>query len=118
MNDSLVPVVVGAVVGGGFAVVGSLITGWLTYVSSVRRRETESYRRQLIQACEDIAAFHRLEHRYAERLATTDASKTTESWKRQIRREQRRAGDDTPSENATAKHAEQQIQKLRDRQIT
>ena len=118
MSDSLAPVVIGGVIGGGFAIVGSLITGWLTYVSSVRRRETESYRRQLIQAYEDIAAFHRLEQRYSEKLAEIEPSKTPVGWKRGVRREQMLANIQTPSKDATARYADQEVLRLRDKQAS
>lgn len=118
MNESLVPVVVGGVIGGGFAIVGSLITGWLTYVSSVRKRETELYRRHLIQAYEDIAAFHRLEERYVEKLAEIEPSKTPVGWKRSVRREQMLANIQTPSKDATARYADHEVQRLRDKQAS
>jgi hypothetical protein len=108
MSDSLLSVLVG----GGLAIVGSAVTGFLTYVATVRQRETESYKHRLIQAYGDIAAFHRLEERYVQKLAAAMPSTTAESWKRNVRREQRRADVLTPSPDATAQKAEQYIQKL------
>ena len=73
-----------AIVAGVSAIAGSAITGWFTYLSSVRQRETERYKRRLLQTYKDIAAFHRLEERYTNALATE--SESAESWKREMRR--------------------------------
>ncbi|PPE74926.1 hypothetical protein C3942_04410 [Solimonas fluminis] len=99
-----------ALVAGGFAVLGSLVTGWFTYITSVKQEQSERYKRRLLQAYADIAAFHRLEERYTRALETEDRS--AESWKREMRRRLRDEGFGSPSEEATAQKAEQRIAEL------
>ncbi|MGB7420810.1 MAG: hypothetical protein WA917_02910 [Comamonas sp.] len=99
-----------AIVAGVSAIAGSAITGWFTYLSAVRQREAERYKRRLLRTYKDIAAFHRLEERYTNALATE--SKSAESWKREMRRLQSAENFATPSEDATARKAEQHISEL------
>mgnify|MGYP006196984843 CR=1 FL=1 len=94
----------------GFAIIGSLVTGWFTYISAAKQKEAELYKRRLVQAYRDIASFHRLEDRYTKALET--ASKTAESWKREVRKKQRDEGFNSPSEDATAQKAEQRLSEL------
>jgi hypothetical protein len=58
-----------------------------------------------------VAAEDRLEDRYAGTLATSD-SRTPAAWKREIRKQLRDAGFDSPSESATAFRAEHEIKEL------
>ena len=53
-----------AIVAGGSALGGSLITGIITLKTSVSQKKIESYKRRLIKSYQDIAAFHRLEEEY------------------------------------------------------
>ena len=96
-----------ALVASGSAIVGSLVTGWFTYIAAVKQRETENCRRRWQQASKDVAAFHRLEERYTEALQSE--SKSAKAWKLEIRKQQRDAGFATPSENATAHKSEQRM---------
>lgn len=106
MNDSLTI----ALVAGGFAIIGSVVTGWFTYISAAKQREADRYKRRLAQAYKDIASFHRLEDRYTKALETE--SKSAESWKREVRKSQRDEGFNSPSDDATAQKAEQRISEL------
>lgn len=106
MNESLTI----ALVAGGFAILGSAVTGWFTYISAVKQRETERYKRRLLQTYRDIAAFHLLEERYTKALETE--SKSAASWKREVRKTQRDEGFGSPSDDATAQKSEQRIAEL------
>jgi hypothetical protein len=98
------------VTGGVLTLFGSLVTGWFTYRAAARERELERYKRQLIQAYKDVAAFHRLEERYTNALETPDRS--AEAWKREIRRQQADEQFGTPSEDATWRKCEQRVSDL------
>ena len=99
-----------ALVAGGFAIIGSVVTGWFTYISAVKQREADHYKRRLVQAYKDIASFHRLEERYTKALET--ASKSAESWKREVRKNQRDENFATPSDDATSQRSEQRLSEL------
>jgi hypothetical protein len=43
-----------ALIAGGSAIFGGAVTGAFTYLASVRQRETERYKRRLIQCYRDI----------------------------------------------------------------
>jgi hypothetical protein len=107
MEDSIVL----ALATGLSAVLGSLITGVITYKTATDQRLLAKYRRRLTRAYCDVAAFHRLEEHYASALAASD-SRYSAAWKREIRKQLRDAGHDSPSENATAQRAEQGISEL------
>lgn len=107
MDDSIVL----ATASGLSAVLGSLITGWITYKAAIDQREAIRNKRRLARALRDIAAFHRLEERYANALEATD-SRSAAAWKRDIRKQQRTEGQETPSEKATAHGAERGIKEL------
>ncbi|WP_271680698.1 hypothetical protein [Thermomonas mangrovi] len=107
MDDSILL----AVVTGFSAVLGSLITGSITYWTATNQRVAAENKRRLKRAYHDIAAFHRLEERYASSLAATDAP-TAAAWKRDIRKRLRDEGFDSPSEKATAQLAERSINDL------
>jgi ribulose kinase len=99
-----------ALVAGGSAVFGSLVTGWFTYISAVKQRKADRYKRQLTQTYKDIAAYHRLEERYTKALETADRS--AESWKKATRKLLRDEGHQSPSNDATAARAEQRLAEL------
>ena len=99
-----------ALVAGGFAVAGSIVTGWFTFAAAARQNELESYRKRLRQAYQDVAAFHRLEERYLVQLA--NPSRSAEAIKREVRRQLREEGFQSPSEDATVKKAEQRLSEL------
>lgn len=99
-----------ALVAGGFAIIGSAVTGWFTYISTVKQREADRYKRRLIQAYKDIASFHRLEERYIKVLETE--LKSAESWKREVRKSQRDAGFSSPSDEATLRQSERRLEEL------
>jgi hypothetical protein len=99
-----------AFIAGGAAVTGSFVTGWFTYMASVRQREAERYKRRLIQAYKDIIAFYRLEELYTKEL--TSEERTAESWKRDMRKKLRDSGNGSPSEEATSQRCEQRLQEL------
>ena len=99
-----------ALVAGGFAIIGSAVTGWFTYISAVKQREADRYKRRLVQAYKDIASFHRLEERYTKALETE--SKSAESWKREVRKNQRDEGFSSPSDEATSQKSEQRLSEL------
>jgi hypothetical protein len=100
-------------VGGAFTLLGSVVTGWFTYRAAVRSRESERYKRQLIQAYKDIAAFHRLEERYTNALEAVESpQRSAEAWKRDIRRQQAEEQFSTPSEDATWRKSEQRVSEL------
>ena len=99
-----------ALVSSGSAIAGSLVTGWFTYRAAVRQRETARYKRRLVQAYKDIASFHRLEERYLQALQSD--VKSAAAWKLEVRKTQRDAGFDSPSEDATAQTCEQRMSDL------
>lgn len=92
------------------AILGSVVTGWFTLTASSSQKDLQRFKKQLVKAYEDIAAFHRLEEKYTARLA--DESKSADAWKREIRRELRSDGFNSPSEEATTARAEFKIQEL------
>lgn len=91
-------------------ILGSLTTGIITYLSASQAKELASCRGRLARALRDVSAFHRLEARYIKLLATE--KKSEEAWKREVRKEQRELGFDTPSSDATSTRAEEQIKAL------
>jgi hypothetical protein len=97
---------------GGLALLGSLITGLITFYTAARLRDAERNKRSLIRVYRDIAAFHRLEERYAEVLAQASDSHTAEAWKREVRRKLRDQGFASPTDKATAHFAEARIEEL------
>lgn len=97
-------------VAAGSVLGGSIVTGWFTLRASVNQREALRNKRRLIQALRDVAAFHRLEERYTKALASEQ--KSPESWKREVRRQQFEDNLSTPSEDGTARKAEQRILEL------
>jgi hypothetical protein len=106
MNDGLMF----SLIAGGFALAGSIITGWFTYKSSVSAKETERNKRRLIQTYLDIAAFHRLEEKYTKTLETP--IKSANAWKLELRKLLRDDGFQSPSEDATAQKAESRLRDL------
>jgi hypothetical protein len=62
------------------AIIGSVVTGWFTYIAAVNQRETEQYKRRLRRADKNIAAFHRLEERYTQALQSENKSKCARAW--------------------------------------
>ena len=55
-----------AIIAAGAALLGGLVTGIFTFIASVRQRETERYKRRLLQAYKDIVAFYSLEEMYTQ----------------------------------------------------
>jgi len=107
-NKQILPVLVG----GGLTLLGSLITGLITFYTAARLRDSERNKRSLVRAYRDIAAFHRLEERYAEELAQASTSHTADAWKKLLRRKLRDQGFASPTNKATAHYAEAQIEEL------
>lgn len=99
-----------ALVAGGCTIVGGAVTGWFTYLSAAKQRETERNKRRLIQAYKDVASFHRLEERYTAELQTD--TKSAEAWKREIRKKLRDEGFNSPSDDATAQKSDKRIAEL------
>ena len=89
------------------ALLGSLITGALTYAAAARQRDLDRNKRKLERTLRDVAAFHRLEERYIEELAKH--GKTAFAWKREIRKQLRDDGFESPSEEATSARAERSL---------
>ena len=102
--------VVLALAAGGFAVLGSVVTGLFTYMAAVKQREADLYKSRLQQSYRDVAALHRLEERYLSALASE--SKSARAWKLEVRRRQREEGFATPSDEATTQRAEQRLAEL------
>ena len=103
------PIIVALVAVGG-VIAGAIITGVLNYYSTQRTKRVDSYKSQLRQAYKDISAFHRLEDRYVTALAKYD--RTSEAWKRDIRKQQADDGLPTPSQHATTRAAEEKLDQL------
>lgn len=99
-----------ALLAGGCAIAGSAITGWFTYSATASQNKSQRYKRELRRTYKDIAAFHRLEERYTQALASD--TKSSESWKRDIRRSLRADGFDSPSDGATANGAMARITEI------
>ncbi len=99
-----------AIIAAGAAILGSLITGIITYATSVRQREAERYKRRLIQAYRDIVAFYRLEEQYTQALE--NPSRSAEAIKREARKKLRESGIASPSEDATPQQCERRIQEM------
>jgi len=93
------------------AVLGSLITGLITYRTATDQRALGRHKRRLRRALRDIAALHRLEDRYTNALAAT-GSRSSEAWKREIRKQLREEGLGTLSSRATTQRAEQDLAEL------
>lgn len=106
MNETLLVAIIAA----GAAIFGGLVTGIFTYVTSVRQREAERYKRRLVQAYKDIVSFYRLEELYIKALATE--SQSIEAIKRETRKKLRDSGIDSPSEDATPQQCERRTQEL------
>lgn len=99
-----------ASIAAGAAILGGAVTGGFTYVTSVRQRETERYKRRLLQCYRDIIAFYRLEEIYIQLLATEDRSPN--SIKLEARKKLRETGIDSPSEEATPQKCDRHMQDL------
>lgn len=99
-----------ALLAGGCAIAGSAITGWFTYAATASQKKSEQYKRELTRTYKDIAAFHRLEERYTQELATAD--KSAEAWKREVRKALRSEGFDSPSDGATVTGAMARISEI------
>jgi hypothetical protein len=92
------------------ALLGSVITGFITYMTAVRQREAESYKRRLQVAYGDLIAFYRLEEAYTLALATE--SRSAEAVKREFRKGLRDSGQDSPSAYATPTECERRLQEI------
>lgn len=99
-----------AVIAASAAILGSLVTGSITYATSVRQRESERYKRRLLQAYKDIVAFYRLEEQYTQALATDNRS--ADAIKRDARKKLRESGVESPSEEATPQQCERRALEL------
>ena len=97
---------------GGLTIFASLVTGSITFLTAARLREAERYKRDLLRAYGDIAAFHRLEQCYAQELARNSGASTPESWRREIRKKLREEGFSTPSDKSTAHRADMEAAEL------
>lgn len=93
-------------------VAGSVVTGFFTRTTAKRSKDFEKQRQRLKTAYHDIAAFHRLEERYLRALESPD--KTSESWKREIRRSLADEGYATLSKEATWRECERRLEQLGD----
>ena len=101
-----------ALIAGGLTIAGGLVTGIITSLTAIRLREVAKLKRDLVRSYRDVAAFHRLEERYAEELAQISTSRTAEGWKRELRRRLREHGYPSPTNKATAHYAETRIEEL------
>jgi hypothetical protein len=104
MSDSLVPALIGAL----GAILGSLVTAFASNRSAANAQRAERERLRTISRDRDIIAFHQLERRYTEALATPE--KNLESWRRQIRKQQIEEGGMTPE--LSELEAKKEIQRL------
>lgn len=95
-----------ACIAAGAALLGSLGTCAFNYLIAIKHKKISRYKQRLVHAYEDIAAFHRLEEAYTQKLSDTSGL-TAEAWKRNIRKSQAAAGLGTPSKEATARNADQ-----------
>lgn len=101
-----------ALIAGGLTIAGGLVTGIITSLTAIRLREFAKLKRDLVRAYHNVAAFYRLEERYAEELAQISTSRTAEAWKRELRRKLREQGYPSPTDKATAHYAEARIEEL------
>jgi hypothetical protein len=101
-----------ALVASGSAIIGSVVTGWFTYIAAAKQREIAQYKRRLRRADKNIAAFHRLEEKYSQALHSENKCKSPMAWKRAVRKQQRDEGFDTPSDDATVRKSERRISDL------
>jgi len=92
------------------ALLGSVITGVITYMTAVRQREAELHKRRLQVAYKDIIAFYRLEEAYTREIATE--SRSAEAVKREFRKKLRDSGQDSPSQYATTAECERRLQDI------
>ena len=99
-----------ALIAAGAAVAGGVITGGFNYYATVRQRDTERYKRRLLQCYKDIAAFYRLEEIYTNMLETKDQS--AYSIKIAARKQLRESGVVSPSDDATLQKCERGIAEL------
>lgn len=99
-----------AIIAAGAAILGGLVTGIFAYAASVRQRETERYKRRLVQAYKDIVAFYRLEEQYTQALSNENRS--AEAIKRETRKKLRESGVESPSDEATPQQCERRAQEL------
>ena len=92
------------------ALLGSIITGVITYLTAVKQQEAEKYKRRLEVALKDIIAFYRLEEEYTRALSTP--AQSAEAIKREFRRMLRVNGQDSPSQFATITESQRRLQDL------
>lgn len=104
MDDTLTAGLIGAI----GALCGSLITAAATYFSVDYTKKLERDRQSLLKCWRNISAFYDLERRYTEALA--QPGKTAETWKRDIRKQQR--ADDRLTPDLTELDANNQITRL------
>lgn len=101
-----------SIIAGGSALLGSAITGLISYAALRRRTKVSHLRNALIQANKDIISFYYLEELYCEALSHK-TMKTKDGVKRTFRKQLRESlGRDSPSASATPAKAEQHIRQL------
>jgi hypothetical protein len=104
--------VVVAIIAGGAALLGSAVTGVISYVSVRQSAKVSRLKESLIQANRDIASLYHLEELYCTAIADS-TKKTREGVKRAFRKQLRYSlGKESPSSSATANQAEQRIRHL------
>ena len=99
-----------AVLAAAAALLGSFITGLITYLTAVKQRQAEKYKRRLQVAYKDIIAFYKLEEAYTKALSTQ--ARSAESVKREFRKSLRDNGQDSPSQFATVSESVRRLQDL------
>ena len=99
-----------AVLAAAAALLGSFITGLITYLAAVKQRQADRYKRGLQMAYKDIIAFYKLEEAYTQALSTQERS--AESVKREYRKTLRENGQDSPSQFATVSECVRRLQDL------
>ena len=103
--------IIGVIIGSTVTLIGTVLTLIVNYFTSVKKQKEIKYRKFLVQAYTDIAAYHRLEELYSENISSlTDL--TTTAVKRSYRRTLRIKGFPSPSRDSTIEVAEQRIKEF------
>jgi hypothetical protein len=94
----------------GAAILGSAITGFISYKISVKTDKLALLKRKLCTAYRDISSFYQLEIFYTEKIAQLEGD-TPETVKRAFREKLRDEGFESPSRYSTPSHISEELRR-------
>lgn len=103
--------VLAAIVAGSAALLGSALTGIITYFVSIRMNKLRTIKRKYYQALLDITAFYEIEKLYIDEVAKS-SGKSKDSVKKKYREKSRKHGNYSPSRLSQPVHVENELRML------